>query len=116
MNNWGANHGAISYGHIGADLITLASMLRIPVCMHNVDAGQIFRPWHGVHSAWIQKAPISEHAKTTDRYINNEILKHPIMCKTTNYIIPVILLTLMGSCTQQKLEPKWVPTDMTPIF
>ena len=36
MNNWGANHGAISYGHIGADLITLASMLRIPVYMHNV--------------------------------------------------------------------------------
>ena len=47
MNNWGANHGAISYGHIGADLITLASMLRIPVCMHNVEEDKIFRP-----SAW----------------------------------------------------------------
>ena len=44
MNNWGANHGAISYGHIGADLITLASMLRIPVAMHNVDESKIFRP------------------------------------------------------------------------
>ncbi len=44
MNNWGANHGAISYGHIGQDLITLASMLRIPVCMHNVDEDKIFRP------------------------------------------------------------------------
>lgn len=44
MNNWGANHGAISYGHIGADLITLASMLRVPVCMHNVDDAKIFRP------------------------------------------------------------------------
>ena len=44
MNNWGANHGAISYGHIGADLITLASMLRIPVCMHNVPDEKIFRP------------------------------------------------------------------------
>ena len=44
MNNWGANHGAISYGHIGADLITLASMLRIPVCMHNVEDKDIFRP------------------------------------------------------------------------
>lgn len=44
MNNWGANHGAISYGHIGADLITLASMLRIPVCMHNVDEEKLFRP------------------------------------------------------------------------
>ena len=47
MANWGANHGAISYGHIGADLITLASMLRIPVCMHNVNKNDIFRP-----SAW----------------------------------------------------------------
>ncbi len=47
MNNWGANHGAISYGHIGADLITLCSMLRIPVAMHNVPEQDIFRP-----SAW----------------------------------------------------------------
>jgi L-fucose isomerase-like protein len=47
MYNWGANHGAISYGHVGADLITLASMLRIPVYMHNVPETQIFRP-----SAW----------------------------------------------------------------
>lgn len=47
MNNWGANHGAISYGHIGLDLITLASILRIPVCMHNVEESDIFRP-----SAW----------------------------------------------------------------
>ena len=44
MNNWGANHGAISYGHIGADLITLCSMLRIPVSMHNVPEDKIFRP------------------------------------------------------------------------
>jgi len=47
MNAWGANHGAISYGHIGADLITLAAMLRIPVYMHNVPEEQVFRP-----SAW----------------------------------------------------------------
>ncbi|MFW6082753.1 MAG: L-fucose isomerase, partial [Chloroflexota bacterium] len=47
MNSWGANHGAISYGHIGADLITLASMLRIPVSMHNVPEQDIYRP-----SAW----------------------------------------------------------------
>ena len=47
MANWGANHGAFHYGHIGADLITLASMLRIPVCMHNVPEDDIFRP-----SAW----------------------------------------------------------------
>lgn len=46
MAKWGANHGAISYGHIGQDLITLCSMLRIPVCMHNVE-GEGFRP-----SAW----------------------------------------------------------------
>ena len=44
MNNWGANHGSISYGHIGADLIALCSILRIPVCMHNVPEEQIFRP------------------------------------------------------------------------
>ena len=44
MNNWGANHGAISYGHIGADLITMCSILRIPVCMHNVPEEKIFRP------------------------------------------------------------------------
>lgn len=44
MNYWGANHGAISYGHIGADLISLAALLRIPVNMHNVDEEQIFRP------------------------------------------------------------------------
>ena len=44
MQNWGANHGAISYGHIGADLITMCSMLRIPVCMHNVPEDDIFRP------------------------------------------------------------------------
>lgn len=44
MNNWGSNHGALSYGHIGGELITLASMLRIPVCMHNVSEDRIFRP------------------------------------------------------------------------
>jgi len=47
MANWGANHGAISYGHVGGDLITLASILRIPVCMHNVESDRVFRP-----SAW----------------------------------------------------------------
>jgi L-fucose isomerase len=47
MNNWGANHGAFAYGHIGADLITLASMLRIPVYMHNVPEEKLYRP-----SAW----------------------------------------------------------------
>ena len=50
MNNWGANHGAISYGHIGADLITLCSMLRIPISMHNVPEEKIFRPaaWNAI--------------------------------------------------------------------
>ena len=47
MANWGANHGALSYGHIGADLVTLASILRIPVCMHNLEDAALFRP-----SAW----------------------------------------------------------------
>jgi L-fucose isomerase len=44
MANWGANHGVLTIGHVGADLITLASMLRIPVCMHNVEDGEIYRP------------------------------------------------------------------------
>ncbi|EES73816.1 arabinose isomerase [Paenibacillus sp. oral taxon 786 str. D14] len=44
MDHWGANHGVISYGHIGADLITLASILRIPVSMHNVPKEKVFRP------------------------------------------------------------------------
>ncbi len=44
MANWGANHGAFTYGHIGKDLITLASMLRIPVAMHNVPDGDLYRP------------------------------------------------------------------------
>ncbi len=61
MNNWGANHGAISYGHIGADLITLCSMLRIPVAMHNVPEKRIYSVLpHGMHSVWIRKARTSE--------------------------------------------------------
>ena len=53
MNHWGANHGAISHGHIGADLITLASMLRIPVYMHNVASANLFRPstWNAFGTA-----------------------------------------------------------------
>lgn len=47
MYNWGANHGSFSYGHVGAEVLTLASMLRIPVCMHNVPEEEVFRP-----SAW----------------------------------------------------------------
>jgi len=59
MANWGANHGAISYGHIGKDLITLASMLRIHVNMHNIDEKDIFRP-----SAW--SAFSTEHKEIAD--------------------------------------------------
>jgi L-fucose isomerase len=53
MANWGANHGSISYGHIGADLVTLASMLRIPVYMHNLPEAQLFRPssWNAFGTA-----------------------------------------------------------------
>ena len=58
MNAWGANHGAISYGHIGGRLITLASMLRIPVNMHNVPTTQVFRPknWLGFGTADLEGA------------------------------------------------------------
>ena len=58
MNAWGANHGAFSYGHIGADLITLASILRIPVYMHNVPEEKIFRPstWNAFGTADLESA------------------------------------------------------------
>ena len=58
MANWGANHGAISYGHIGADLITLASILRIPVHMHNVPEEDLFRPcaWANLGTADLEGA------------------------------------------------------------
>jgi L-fucose isomerase len=58
MNAWGANHGTISYGHVGAELITLASMLRIPVYMHNVGEECIFRPgaWTACGTADLESA------------------------------------------------------------
>jgi len=58
MNQWGANHCSLSYGHIGADLITLASLLRIPVYMHNVPEGQVFRPavWNAFGTADLESA------------------------------------------------------------
>ena len=58
MNHWGANHGAISYGHIGADIITLCSMLRIPVSMHNVAEDKIFRPavWNAFGTQELESA------------------------------------------------------------
>ena len=71
MNNWGANHGAISYGHIGADLITMYSMLEIPVCMHNVPETNISVRQLGMHLEWIKKVQISELARTMDLLINN---------------------------------------------
>ena len=72
MNNWGANHGAISYGHIGADLITMCSMLRIPVSMHNVPEKIFIVRQHGMHSEWTKKVQISALARTTDLCTNNE--------------------------------------------
>ena len=58
MSNWGANHGAISFGHVGADLISLAAMLRIPVFMHNIAAEQVFRPstWSAFGTADLEGA------------------------------------------------------------
>jgi L-fucose isomerase len=58
MANWGANHGVLSYGHIGGDLITLASILRIPVCMHNVPEDRIFRPsiWNSFGTSELEGA------------------------------------------------------------
>ena len=61
MANWGANHGAFIYGHIGAELITLASMLRIHVSMHNVNASEIFRPhvWSSFGTAESEAADLT---------------------------------------------------------
>lgn len=58
MANWGANHASLTYGHIGDDLITLASMLRIPVAMHNVSEDRIFRPhaWSAFGTADLESA------------------------------------------------------------
>jgi len=58
MNNWGANHAALSFGHIGAELITLAAILRIPVSMHNISEEQIFRPnmWNAFGTANLEGA------------------------------------------------------------
>lgn len=70
MNNWGANHGAISYGHIGADLITMCSMLRIPVAMHNVPEEKIFRPAAWNAFGMDKEGQISEHVRHTDRCIS----------------------------------------------
>lgn len=70
MANWGANHGVLTIGHVGADFITLASMLRIPVCMHNVEEAKIYRPssWaaHGMDS----EGGITAPARTTARCTN----------------------------------------------
>ena len=64
MAAWGANHGAISCGHIGADLVSLASILRIPVCMHNVGpAASSSAPATGTPWAWMAKAPTTVPAK-----------------------------------------------------
>ena len=67
MNYWGANHGAISYGHIGADLITLASMLRIPVAMHNVSTSRFSGPGGAPSERWILRR-ITGPARTTGPY------------------------------------------------
>jgi len=61
MESWGANHCSMSYGHIGSELITLASMLRIPVTMHNVETNNLFRP-----ALW--KAYGTKELEAADRY------------------------------------------------
>ncbi len=70
MANWGANHGVLTIGHVGADFITLAAMLRIPVCMHNVEEAKIYRPSAGRLTVWISKAGIIAPARIMARCIN----------------------------------------------
>lgn len=77
MANWGANHGVLTIGHVGADFITLAAMLRIPVCMHNVEEAKIYRPSaraaHGMDIEGGTTAP----ARTTGRCISVNRLVSP---------------------------------------
>lgn len=88
MANWGANHGAFIHGHVGADLITLASMLRIPVVMHNVEEERIFRP-HALGKFWNRDIRSCGHGcmqglrtvvrltvkrKSRENFLNNNIL------------------------------------------
>ena len=72
MNNWGANHGSLCYGHIGSDLITLASMLRIPVCMHNIQNVNIFRPstWNAFGTKDLENADFRACANFGPLYSN----------------------------------------------
>ena len=74
MNSWGANHAVVSYGHIGADLITLASILRIPVCMHNVDKFRIYRSsaWNAFGTSEPEGTD-SGHVKTSDHYMAKKL-------------------------------------------
>ena len=44
MDAWGSNHCVMTPGHVGADFISLAANLRIPVYMHNLEEENIFRP------------------------------------------------------------------------
>lgn len=66
MNNWGANHGSISYGHTGAQFVTLASILRIPVYMHNLPEEQLFRP--AVWSAFGANEPMGADFRACATY------------------------------------------------
>lgn len=79
MANWGANHGVLTIGHVGADFITLASMLRIPVCMHNVEETKVYRPSAWLRTAWILKARITALARTTVR------------CTSVNTLLPDVM-------------------------
>ena len=65
MRHWGANHGAISYGHVGAEMITLASMLRIPVCMMRL--------------VWIMRARISGHVRISARCTDSTLCRHFVL-------------------------------------
>ena len=73
MNNWGANHGAISYGHIRADLITLCSILRIPVSMHNVPEEKYSVLQPGTHLEWTKRDRISVPVRLMGLYISKAV-------------------------------------------
>lgn len=79
MANWGANHGVLTIGHVGADFITLASMLRIPVCMHNVEETKVYRPSAQAAHGMDIEGGIIALARTTAR------------CTSVNTLLPDVM-------------------------
>ena len=115
VNNWGANHGAISYGHIGADLISLAARLRIPVYMHNVAAEKVFRPSTWAAFGWrIWKARIIALARISARSTLERSLR-TILKLVFRAAIGVVVLTALVAVVVCFYPEKILCVDSGPV-